>query len=249
MRMRLDAALVSRGLTATRARARDLILRGAVLAGGRTVAKAGAMVGPDVQLEITGDGNAYVSRSAAKLIAGLDAFGFQPAGRSALDVGASTGGFTQVLLERGAAKVWAVDVGHGQLAGPIAADPRVVNLEGMDARTLDRAVVAGPVDAIVADVSFIALAKALPAALALAAPGCWLVALVKPQFELGPAAIGKGGIVKDPADGPRALAAAVTWIAGVPGWRATGTCASPLPGKNGNQEYLLGAVFEDIERE
>jgi 23S rRNA (cytidine1920-2'-O)/16S rRNA (cytidine1409-2'-O)-methyltransferase len=244
MRVRLDTALVSRGLAATRARARDLIVRGAVQVAGRTVVKAGALVAADADLEISGSGNDHVSRSAAKLVVGLDAFGFSADQRTALDIGASTGGFTQVLLERGAAKVWAVDVGHGQLAPELAADPRVINLQGTDARALDATLIPGPVGAIVADVSFISLAKALPAALSLAAPGCWLVALVKPQFELGPAAIGKGGIVKEPADGPRALAEFECWIAGQKGWRVVGSCASPLPGKGGNQEYLLGALCD-----
>ncbi len=241
MRVRLDAALVSRGLTATRARARDLIVRGDVLVDGLPVKKAGTLVGAGADLTITGDGNAYVSRSALKLSAGLDAFGCCACDRVALDVGASTGGFTQVLLERGATKVWAVDVGHGQLAPSVAADRRVVNLEGTDARALTPARIAEPVGAIAADVSFISLTKALPAALALAAPGCWLVALVKPQFELGPAAIGKGGIVKDPADGARAVADVERWLIGHGGWRIIGTCPAPLPGKGGNQEYLLGA--------
>jgi 23S rRNA (cytidine1920-2'-O)/16S rRNA (cytidine1409-2'-O)-methyltransferase len=243
MRVRLDATLVTRGLTVSRARARDLIVRGEVQVAGRTVAKAGALVAPDADIAIIGHGNDHVSRGAAKLVAGLDAFGFAAEQRCALDIGASTGGFTQVLLERGAAKVWAVDVGHGQLAPEVSADPRVVDLQGTDARALDGTVIPDPVDAIVADVSFISLTKALPAALALAAPGCWLVALVKPQFELGPAAIGKGGIVRDPADGARALSEVERWVAAQSGWRIVGTCASPLPGKGGNQEYLLGATY------
>jgi len=243
MRVRLDAALVARGLTATRARARDLIVRGEVQVAGRTVDKAGALVAPDAELAIIGSANDHVSRGAAKLIAALDTFGFSPKGRTALDIGASTGGFSQVLLERGAAKVYAVDVGHGQLHASVAADRRVACLEGTDARVLDHQLIAEPVEAIAADVSFISLAKALPAALALAAPGCWLAALVKPQFELSPAQIGKGGIVKDPADGARALARVADWIAAQPGWRVTGSCASPLPGKAGNQEYLLGAIY------
>jgi 23S rRNA (cytidine1920-2'-O)/16S rRNA (cytidine1409-2'-O)-methyltransferase len=242
LRMRLDAALVSRGLTATRARARDLILRGEVRVAGVKVAKAGALVAAETDLAIVGAGNAHVSRAAMKLAAGLDAFGLSPAGQLAIDIGASTGGFTQVLLERGARHVWAVDVGHGQLAPELAADPRVTNLEGCDARALDAAVIGQPVGAITVDVSFIALAKVLPATLSLAAPECWLVALVKPQFELGPAAIGRGGIVRDPADGPRALVAVADWLASQAGWQVVGSCASPLPGKGGNQEYLLGAV-------
>ncbi len=243
MRVRLDAALVSRGLTVTRARARDLIVRGAVRVAGRAVNKAGELVAPDADIDIVGNGNAYVSRSAVKLIAGLEAFGFTSQDRTAIDVGASTGGFTQVLLERGASRVWAVDVGRGQLAAEIRSDARVVNLEATDARALDATVIAQPVGAIVADVSFISLAKALPASLALAAPGCWLIALVKPQFELGPDAIGKGGIVRDPADGPKAVAAVDAWLRDQSGWRVVGRSASPLPGKGGNQEYLIGALY------
>ena len=240
--MRLDQALVARGLAATRARARDLILRGAVKVDDRVAENPGHVVSAAMQLEVAGGGNDHVARSAAKLIAALDMFGLSPKGRIALDIGASTGGFTQVLLERGAAKVYAVDVGHGQLHASLAKDRRVASLEGTDVRALDRHLIAEPVEAIAADVSFISLAKALPAALALAAPGCWLAALVKPQFELSPAQIGKGGIVKDPADGPRALARMADWIAAQPGWRVTGTSASPLPGKAGNQEYLVGAI-------
>lgn len=243
-RQRLDQALVTRGLAATRARARDLILRRAVMVGGMLAEKPAAMVAGDATIEIAGSANAHVARSAAKLIAALDAFGLSPEGRIAIDVGASTGGFTQVLLERGAARVHAVDVGRGQLHPKIALDPRVVDLSGTDARALDRTMIGGPASAIVADVSFIALAKALPAALALAAPGCWLVALVKPQFELGPEAIGKGGIVRDPADGPRALDTVAAWIAGTDGWRVIGAMPSPLRGKAGNQEYLLGARYD-----
>jgi 23S rRNA (cytidine1920-2'-O)/16S rRNA (cytidine1409-2'-O)-methyltransferase len=245
MRLRLDAALLLRGLTATRARARDLIVRGDVRVGGRIVDKAGALVAPDADLLIVGTGNAHVSRSAAKLVAGLDAFGFPVENRLCLDIGASTGGFTQVLLERGAAKVWAADVGHGQLAPALARDERVVNLEGTDARRLDITLVPDGVDAITVDVSFISLSKALPAALGLARTGCWLIALVKPQFEVGPAAIGKGGLVKDPADGLRACDAVVHWIGSQPGWSVTGTCASPLTGKGGNQEYLAGATYRE----
>ena len=242
-KMRLDQALVARGLVATRARARDLVLRGAVRAGSVIADKPAQMVSADMQLFVDGGPNAHVARSAEKLIAALDAFGFDPAGLIAVDIGASTGGFTQVLLERGASKVYAVDVGHAQLHATIAGDARVINLEGTDARSLDASRIPDAFAAIAADVSFISLAKALPQVLTLAAPGCWLAALVKPQFELGPAAIGKGGIVKDPADGPRALTMIAEWIGSRPGWQVVGTLPSPLPGKTGNQEYLLGARY------
>jgi 23S rRNA (cytidine1920-2'-O)/16S rRNA (cytidine1409-2'-O)-methyltransferase len=242
-RMRLDLALVARGLVASRARARDLIVRRLVRVGNEIVERPAQMIASDMQLHIIEGANAHVARSAVKLIAALEAFGLSPAGRVALDLGASTGGFTQVLLERGVAEVYAVDVGHGQLHPSIAGDARVTNLEATDARVLDRRLIPEPIMAIVADVSFISLAKALPPALSLAAAGCWFVGLVKPQFELGPAAIGKGGIVRDPDDGARALAAIEDWLAAQPGWQVVGTCASPLPGKGGNLEHLIGAVF------
>lgn len=243
-RERLDQAVVARGLAPTRSRARDLILRGKVLVEGRACDKPAAAVGPADTLTLAEDAPAYVSRGAEKLIAALDAFGFDASGRIALDVGASTGGFTEVLLQRGAARVYAVDVGRGQLDARITADPRVVSLESTDARTLDTARIPEPVGAIVADVSFISLTKALPAALGLAASGCWLVALVKPQFEVGPDHVGKGGIVRDAAARDRAVANVATWIASRPGWRVTGTIASPILGGSGNAEFLLGAIRE-----
>jgi 23S rRNA (cytidine1920-2'-O)/16S rRNA (cytidine1409-2'-O)-methyltransferase len=195
--MRLDVALVERGLAPTRSRARDLIRSGLVRVGADVCTKAGAEIAPTADLSLDGDLARAVSRGGQKLAAALDGFAFDPAGCVALDVGASTGGFTQVLLERGARKVYAVDVGHGQLHASLAADPRVMSLEGFDARKLTRTVVAEPVGIITADVSFISLAKALGPALELAAPGCLLVALVKPQFEVGPDRVGKGGIVRD----------------------------------------------------
>lgn len=243
-RERLDQAVVARGLAPSRSRARDLILRGKVLVGGRPSDKPAAAVGPADALTLAPDAPAYVSRGAEKLIAALDAFGFGVSGRTALDVGASTGGFTEVLLERGARRVYAVDVGRGQLDPAVAADPRVVSLESTDARALDAARIPDPIGAIVADVSFISLAKALPAALALAAPGCWLVALVKPQFEVGPDHVGKGGIVRDAAARDAALAEVSAWIASRPGWRVTGTIPSPILGGSGNAEFLLGAIRE-----
>jgi 23S rRNA (cytidine1920-2'-O)/16S rRNA (cytidine1409-2'-O)-methyltransferase len=184
----------------------------------------------------------FVSRGALKLLAALDQFRFDPMGRSALDVGASTGGFTQVLLQRGATHVYAVDVGHGQLHSRIAGDTRVTSLESCDARTLTCAQIPVPIGAIVADVSFISVTKVLPAALALSAPGCWLVALVKPQFEAGRPAIGKRGIVRDPEDRQRALATVEGWMRAQPGWRVVGTLPSPIAGGSGNIEFLLGAV-------
>lgn len=243
-RDRLDLAVVSRGLAPTRSRARDLIVRGKVLIGGRPCDRPATPVAPADAITLAADAPAYVSRGAEKLVAALDAFGFNACGRIALDVGASTGGFTQVLLSRGARRVWAVDVGRGQLDPSIATDPRVVAMEATDARTLGVAVIPEPIGAIVADVSFISLTKALPAALDLAASGCWLVALVKPQFEVGPGHVGKGGIVRDPVARDRALADTVAWLSSRPGWRVTGTIPSPILGGSGNAEALLGALRE-----
>lgn len=245
MGSRLDQALVTRGLAATRSRARDLILRGQVLVGGRAVAKAGTLVSDDAEITVSpGAGAEAVSRGGLKLAAALDAFGLDPAGRTALDVGASTGGFTEALLARGATRVYAVDVGRGQLHPRLAADPRVVSLEETDSRSLDTALVPEPVGVIVADVSFISLDKALPPALALAAPGAFLVALVKPQFEAGREGVDKGGIVRDAAVRDAAVARVRDWVAGLPGWRVVGVIPSPIPGGSGNREFLLGASFK-----
>ncbi len=243
MRKRLDQLLLARGLVPSRSRARDLILRGQVRVEGAVVTEPSALVAEEMLVALS-EGSHYVSRGALKLEAGLDAFGFDAAGRVALDVGASTGGFTEVLLSRGAKKIYAVDVGHGQLHETIKADPRVVSLERCDARALTQEQISEPIQAIVADVSFISLAKALPAALALAAPGAWLVALAKPQFEAGREAIGKGGIVRDPIVREAAAAGVASWIASQAGWQVTGVVASPIEGGSGNQEYLLGACFD-----
>ena len=240
-RIRLDQALVERGLVPTRARARDLILRGEVRIGSRVAAKAGELVSTADTLTVPAQAASRVSRAANKLAAGLQAFGFSAEGRLAIDVGASTGGFTQTLLEGGAERVYAVDVGHGQLHPDLRSDSRVVDLEGIDARALDGSLIPSPVTAIVSDVSFISLTQALPAALKLAGPGCWLVALVKPQFELGREQIGKGGIVRDASARSSAVAKIVAFLE-AEGWRIAGTCASPLPGKDGNVEFLVGAV-------
>lgn len=242
-RLRLDELLVRRGLFATRSRARDAVARGAVRVDGRPVTKPGQPTGPDAAIEIDDPARAYVSRAALKLIAGLDAFGLDPAGGIALDVGASTGGFTQVLLERGAAHVVALDVGHGQLDPGLAADPRVTALEKLNARdlTLDH-LGGGRPDFVASDVSFISLKLALPPALDLAAPGAGCVLLVKPQFEAGRAAIGKGGLLRDPADGQRIAADLAAWLDARPGWHALGTLPSPIEGGDGNREFLLGGV-------
>jgi 23S rRNA (cytidine1920-2'-O)/16S rRNA (cytidine1409-2'-O)-methyltransferase len=239
--MRLDVALVERGLAPTRSRARDLIRSGLVRVGADVCTKAGAEIAATADLTLDGDAARAVSRGGQKLAAALDAFAFDPDGAVAVDVGASTGGFTQVLLERGARKVYAVDVGRGQLHPSLAADPRVVSLEGLDARRLTREVVAEPVGFVTADVSFISLAKALGSVLELAAPGALLVALVKPQFEVGLDRVGKGGIVRDEAARADALRSISAWIAAQPGWHVVGSIESPVKGGSGNVEYLIGA--------
>jgi 23S rRNA (cytidine1920-2'-O)/16S rRNA (cytidine1409-2'-O)-methyltransferase len=245
MRKRLDLLLVERGLVPTRSRARDLIRSGHVRVGTDVCIKAGTEFVETVQLTLEDVGAARaVSRGGQKLVAALAAFEFDPAGRIALDVGASTGGFTQVLLDRGAVKVYAADVGHGQLHASLKADPRVVSLEGLDARRLTRDTVPEPVAALTADVSFISLIKALGPALELAAPGAFLVALVKPQFEVGPERIGKGGIVRDAGARDSALAAVTAWLAAQPGWRVAGDIPSPVKGGSGNAEFLIGALHD-----
>ncbi|WP_246591207.1 TlyA family RNA methyltransferase [Aminobacter anthyllidis] len=241
--LRLDELLVSRGFFASRSRARDAVARGAVTVDGQPAKKPGQTVAASVAIAVDDPAQAYVSRAALKLIAGLDHFGFDPAGSHALDIGASTGGFTQVLLERGAAHVVAIDVGHGQLVGRLRADPRVTCLEGLNARNLTSDDLGGRTpDFLVSDVSFISLRLALPNALDLAAPGTKGVFLVKPQFEAGREAIGKGGLLKNSEDGPRMAEELRLWLDSVPGWRALGICPSPLEGGDGNLEYLLGGV-------
>lgn len=241
-RRRLDELLVSRGFFATRSRARDAILRGAVTVDGVAAAKPGQAASETAEIAVFDPAGGFVSRAALKLLAGLDAFGFDPADRVALDIGASTGGFTQVLLERGASLVIAVDVGHGQMRPELARDPRVIGIEGVNARDLDLGMLGGRVpDMIVCDVSFISIRLALPPALALAAPGAQAVILVKPQFEVGRRAVGKGGM----ADREAAEAVARelrAWLDGQPGWRTVGLVPSPIEGGDGNREFLLGAA-------
>jgi 23S rRNA (cytidine1920-2'-O)/16S rRNA (cytidine1409-2'-O)-methyltransferase len=238
---RLDRLLVERGLAPTRSRAADLIRRGCVKVAGVTELKPGALIAPGVELAVIAGTGRYVSRGGEKLEAALGAFGFSPEGRVALDVGASTGGFTEALIARGAAKVYAVDVGRGQLHAKLRVNPKVVALEGTDARALNRTAIGDAVTAIVADVSFISLTLALPAALGLAAPGAWLIALIKPQFEVGREAVGKGGVVRSEAARRRAVAKVRRFIEDQPGWTITGVIESPFPGGGGNEEFLLGA--------
>lgn len=238
--VRLDELLVARSLFPTRARARDAILRGTVTVNGETATKAGEAVRPNADLAVADPAQRYVSRAALKLIAALDHFALDPAGADALDIGASTGGFTEILLERGARHVTAIDVGRGQLAPRLALDPRLTSLEGLNARYLTAADLAGRVpDFLVSDVSFISLKLALPPALGLAADGAHGVFLIKPQFEAGREAIGKGGLLRDLAEAERVAEEMHAWLDRQPGWRAIGLHPSPIEGGDGNREYLL----------
>ncbi|RWC18111.1 MAG: TlyA family RNA methyltransferase [Mesorhizobium sp.] len=242
-RQRLDELLVQRGLFASRSRARDAVERGTVTVDGAVARKPGQGVLNDCHIAIDDPAQRYVSRAALKLIAGLDHFGLDSTGSEALDIGASTGGFTQVLLERAAAHVTAIDVGHGQMHPEIAGDPRVTVIEGLNARDLSAADLGGLApDFVVCDVSFISLRLALPPALALAAAGARALLLVKPQFEAGREAIGKGGLLKDPADAERVASLVGDWLGGIPGWRVLGLHPSPIEGGDGNREFLLGAI-------
>jgi 23S rRNA (cytidine1920-2'-O)/16S rRNA (cytidine1409-2'-O)-methyltransferase len=216
-------------------------MAGAVFSGERKLAKAGEMLAEDAALEVRGKDHPWVSRGGIKLDHGLEHFGFDVTGAVALDVGSSTGGFTDVLLSRGAAKVYAVDVGTNQLAWKLRQDPRVVVHEQTNARNLDGAIVPEPVDVVVCDASFISLSKVLEAPLKLAKPGAKLVALIKPQFEAGRAEVGKGGVVRDPAVHQRVCADAAAWVE-TQGWAVVGVTPSPITGPEGNVEFLLGAV-------
>ena len=236
---RLDVVLVERGLAESRSRARALIEGGLVTVGGKPTVKPGQVVVADAGIAVTGRDHPWVSRGGVKLAAALDHFAIAPAGRVALDVGASTGGFTDVLLDSGAARVYAVDVGHGQLAPKLAADPRVVSLERTNARYLSAGQVPEPVDLVVCDASFIGLETVLPAPLALCRPGAVLIALIKPQFEAGPAHVGKGGVVRDPAIHRDVCDRITGWLGGLPGWRVVGVMESPIEGAEGNQEFLI----------
>ncbi len=236
--MRLDQALVAAGLTDSRARAQELIAAGVVRVAGKPAKKPSQKVGEEA-LSLTENPNPYVSRAALKLAHALEAFQLSPKGAVALDVGASTGGFTQVLLEAGAAKVFALDVGHRQLHPKLLGDPRVVNLEGINAKAIPEGAVP-VVDFVVTDVSFISLTKALPMGLSLARQGARFVGLIKPQFEVGRAHIGKNGIVKDEAAKTQARVDVRAFLE-AEGWPITHEGESPILGQHGNQEFLVAA--------
>jgi 23S rRNA (cytidine1920-2'-O)/16S rRNA (cytidine1409-2'-O)-methyltransferase len=241
-RRRADQLLVERGLVESRARAQALIMAGLVFMDTRRIAKAGDMLSEDAALTLKGQDHPWVSRGGLKLAHALAEFDLVAAGRICLDVGASTGGFTDVLLTAGAARVYAVDVGHGQLAWKLRSDPRVVVRERVNARHLTSEQVPEPVEALVCDASFIGLRTLLPAPLALCVPGAWAVALIKPQFEAGPGGVGAKGVVRDPAVRAEVCELIRGWWAGLPGWRVLGLTESPITGPEGNHEYLIAAI-------
>lgn len=235
---RLDLLLLARDLADTRTKAQALIMAGRVRVNGRTVTKAGTLVPTDATVEVLAPASPYVSRGGDKLAAALDHFGLDPAGRVCLDAGASTGGFTHVLLLRGAAKVYAVDVGYGQLDQSLRRDPRVAVLERTNIRLLPRKALPEPVDLATLDLSFISLTLVLPKIVAFIKPGGGILALVKPQFEVGKNRVGKGGVVRDPALQRQAVDKVAQAARGL-GLRVSGGFPSPLKGPKGNQEYFL----------
>jgi 23S rRNA (cytidine1920-2'-O)/16S rRNA (cytidine1409-2'-O)-methyltransferase len=241
-KIRADLVLVERALFDSRAKARAAIEAGGVRIAGRVLKKPSELIEPDALIEAVA-AHPYVGRGALKLEHALNHWPIRVEGRRVIDVGASTGGFTEVCLIRGAALVYAVDVGQGQLHPRLASDERVVNLERTDARSLDRSLIAEPISMVVCDASFIGLAKVLPAALYLAEEGCDLIALIKPQFEAGPDLVGKGGIVRDEATRKATAQAVETWLCQI-GWAVRERIESPIKGGDGNVEYLVWAQKE-----
>lgn len=239
-KMRADQLLVDRGLAESRTRAQALILAGLVFSGERKVEKAGQPLAEDAALEVRGRDHPWVSRGGIKLAHGLDHFGWDVTGAVAIDVGSSTGGFTDVLLTRGAARVYAVDSGTNQLAWKLRQDPRVIVHEQTSARVLTPQHIPEPADLIVCDASFISLQKVLEVPLRFARPGARLIALIKPQFQAGRTEVGKGGVVRDPAVHERVCREASDWLAAT-GWHVVGITQSPITGPEGNVEFLIGA--------
>jgi len=237
---RIDQLLVERGLAPSRARAQALIMAGLVFAGEKRVDKPGQVLAEDAAVDVRGRDHPWVGRGGVKLAHALDLFGLDPAGAVAMDIGSSTGGFTEVLLEHGAAHVFAVDVGTNQLAWKLRQDPRVTVLEQTNARELSPAQIDRQCDWVVCDASFIGLAKVLEVPLQLAAPQCRLVALIKPQFEVRKGEVGKGGIVRDPALHERVCAEVRVWLEDGD-WRIDGLAPSPITGAEGNVEFLIAA--------
>ena len=244
-KIRIDQHLTQAGLASSRSRARDMVARGCVKADGIVVPKAGYLVHPSADIQIDDPAQNYVSRAALKLVSGLDAAVIDVSGKNALDLGASTGGFTQVLLERGANSVVAVDVGHGQIAETIANDPRVTNIEGLNARNITNGNLPDIPDIIVSDLSFVSLRIAAEPSLRLVSGNAHCVLLVKPQFEVGKDGIGKGGLVTDEALISRTLNDIKYWFSELPGWSITHFLPSPIKGSDGNREYLLCGEYHE----
>jgi len=232
---------VDRGLAESRSQAQALILAGVVFSKEQRLDKAGHQVPEDVVLEVRGQPHPWVSRGGLKLDKGLIHFGYEANSKTCADLGASTGGFTDVLLHHGAAHVFSVDVGYGQLAHKLRTDARVTVLERTNARHLTQDHVSEPLDAVVCDASFIGLRTILPSALALTAPQAWLIALIKPQFEVGPERVGKKGVVRDPALHEEVCATISTWLDAQPNWTVDGITESPIKGPEGNVKFLIGA--------
>jgi 23S rRNA (cytidine1920-2'-O)/16S rRNA (cytidine1409-2'-O)-methyltransferase len=243
--LRADQLLVDRGLVESRSRAQALILAGLVFSGDRKIEKAGQPMKPDAAIEVRGRDHPWVSRGGVKLAHGLQYFGWNAEGAVAIDVGSSTGGFTDVLLSHGAVRVYAVDSGTNQLAWKLRSDPRLVVHEQTNARFLTGEHIPEPIDFVVCDASFISLAKVLAAALGFAKPAAHLIALIKPQFEAGREEVGKGGVVRDPAVHERVCADVASWIE-AQGWRVAGVTPSPITGPEGNVEFLIGAVRQAV---
>ncbi len=239
-KLRVDQLLVERGLAESRTRAQALILAGTVFSGETKIAKSGQPIAPDAPLEVRGRDHPWVSRGGIKLAHALDHFRLHPMGAVAMDIGSSTGGFTDVLLTNGAERVFAVDSGTNQLAWKLRQDPRVTVLEQTSARVLTAAQIDSPCNWVVCDASFIGLAKVLDVPLRLAAAQCQLVALIKPQFEVGRGEVGKGGVVRDPVLHERVCAEVRDWIEGL-GWTVQGLTESPIKGPEGNVEFLIAA--------
>jgi len=240
-KQRADQMLVDRGLVESRTRAQALIMAGLVFVGDRKVDKPGQQLPDDATIDVRGRDHPWVSRGGVKLAHGLDHFGWDVTGAVAIDVGSSTGGFTDVLLTNGAVRVYAVDSGTNQLAWKLRQDPRVVVLEQLSARLLTPAHIPEPVDLVVGDASFIALSKVLAVPLAFVKPGGRLLALIKPQFEAGRDEVGKGGVVRDPAIHTRVCEEVAAWLTGI-GWQVIGIDRSPITGPEGNIEFLIAAT-------
>lgn len=242
MKRRLDQLLVDRGLVESRNRAQALVMAGKVFSGERKLEKAGQQVADEIALEVRGQDHPWVSRGGLKLAHALEHFAIDPTGVVAIDVGASTGGFTDVLLQGGATTVYAVDVGHGQLAWKLRGDARVVVLEKTNARHLSAEQVPETVAMVVCDASFISLKTVLPAPLSRVEAGGRLVALIKPQFEAGRDQVGKGGVVRDPEIHAAVCEDIRAWLDGLDGWRADGITPSPITGPEGNIEFLIAGT-------